>query len=306
MIKSVTITNPLGESLKLELTKPEESGIIVKSIGGLGPVKADVHTFDLATLDGSLDNGARLGTRNIVFSLEFTGISIESIRQKTYRYFPIKQNITMTFITDNRECYTTGRVESNEPDIFSKNEGCQISVLCPNSYFYKLKEDIKDFFGENSIFEFPFENNSSELDIVDSNPVLEMGEIQTMTGGNIYYEGDAEVGIIIQIHAIGNVSGFTIYNMDTRESMSISDTLLTELTGSGIIAGDTITINTNKGSKSVNLLRNGETINVLNVLGFPIDWFVIRRGDNRFTFYAEKGVFNLQIKILYTIAYEGI
>lgn len=306
MIKSVIITNPLGESLKLVLTEPEKSGFIVKSIEGLGPVKANIHTLDLATLDGSLDNGARLGTRNIVFSLEFYGTNIEDIRQKTYRYFPIKQNITMTFITDNRECYTTGRVESNEPDIFSKNEGCQISVICPNSYFYKLKEEIKDFFGENPAFEFPFENNSSTLEEVDSNPVIEMGEIQTVTGGSLYYTGDAEVGVIIQVHALGDAKNFTIYNTDTRESMAISDSLLEELTGSGITTGDTITINTNKGNKSVYLLRDGQYTNILNTLGFPIDWFTLKRGDNTFVFDAEEGIYNLQYKMSYNITYEGI
>ena len=40
MIKSVTVVNHLGESLKLDLASPEKSGFIVKSIEGLGPVKA--------------------------------------------------------------------------------------------------------------------------------------------------------------------------------------------------------------------------------------------------------------------------
>lgn len=37
MIKSVTVVNHLGESLKLDLASPEKSGFIVKSIEGLGP-----------------------------------------------------------------------------------------------------------------------------------------------------------------------------------------------------------------------------------------------------------------------------
>lgn len=32
MIKSVTVTNYLGDSVKLELMRPEKSGFIVKSI----------------------------------------------------------------------------------------------------------------------------------------------------------------------------------------------------------------------------------------------------------------------------------
>ena len=35
MIKSVTVVNHLGESLKLDLASPEKSGFIVKSIEGI-------------------------------------------------------------------------------------------------------------------------------------------------------------------------------------------------------------------------------------------------------------------------------
>lgn len=54
MIKSVTVVNHLGESLKLDLASPEKSGFIVKSIEGLGPVKATVNTTKMSTTDGAL------------------------------------------------------------------------------------------------------------------------------------------------------------------------------------------------------------------------------------------------------------
>ena len=54
MIKSVTVVNHLGESLKLDLASPEKSGFIVKSIEGFGPVKATVNTTKMSTTDGAL------------------------------------------------------------------------------------------------------------------------------------------------------------------------------------------------------------------------------------------------------------
>lgn len=54
MIKSVTVINRLGESLKLDLASPEKSGFIVKSIEGLGHVKATVNTTKMSTTDGAL------------------------------------------------------------------------------------------------------------------------------------------------------------------------------------------------------------------------------------------------------------
>ena len=55
MIKSVTITNYLGESVKITLAEDDpEHGMIISSITGLGPPKANVSMTDLATMDGSL------------------------------------------------------------------------------------------------------------------------------------------------------------------------------------------------------------------------------------------------------------
>lgn len=69
MVKSVTVTNYLGKSLKMELANPELSGLAITSIEGLGPGKADVITTNMASNDGSIFNSARLNERNIVLTL---------------------------------------------------------------------------------------------------------------------------------------------------------------------------------------------------------------------------------------------
>lgn len=79
MIKSVTITNYLGEKIRLDLTDPEKSGFVIKEIGGLGPVKADINTTDIATTDGALFNSSRATAREITMKLKFLGGSNYSI-----------------------------------------------------------------------------------------------------------------------------------------------------------------------------------------------------------------------------------
>ena len=58
MIYSFAITNYLGDRVKLELGKPEVSGFLIKSVTGLGPVKANVNTTEVVTNDGSMFNSA--------------------------------------------------------------------------------------------------------------------------------------------------------------------------------------------------------------------------------------------------------
>ena len=304
MIKSVTITNHLGESIKLDLFNPEESGFIIKSIEGLGPVKANINFKELATNDGSIDNSARLSSRNIVMNLQFMeSPTIEETRLKSYKYFPIKRNVKFLIETDNRICETIGRVETNVPTIFSNAEGCQISILCPNPYFYSAGENGTNqtiFYGTEPLFEFPFSNESLTEDLI------EFGSIENRTEGTIYYDGDTEIGITIQIHAVGEAEGLVIYNTKTREIMRINDDKLKSLMGSGIQAGDEITITTSRGEKGIYMLRSGVTTNILNSLEKPIKWFQLSKGDNTFAYTASAGLTNLQFRIENKVIYEGV
>ena len=304
MIKSVTITNHLDESIKLDLFNPEESGFIIKNIEGLGPVKANINFKELATNDGSIDNSARLSSRNIVMSLQFMeSPTIEETRLKSYKYFPIKRNIKFLIETDDRICETIGRVETNVPTIFSNAEGCQISILCPNPYFYSAGENGTNqtiFYGTEPLFEFPFSNESLTEDLI------EFGSIENRTEGTIYYDGDAEIGITIQIHAVGEAEGLVIYNTKTREIMRINDDKLKSLIGSGIQAGDEITITTSRGEKGIYMLRSGVTTNILNSLEKPIKWFQLSKGDNTFAYTASAGLTNLQFRIENKVIYEGV
>ena len=304
MIKSVTITNHLDESIKLDLFNPEESGFIIKSIDGLGPVKANINFKELATNDGAIDNSARLSSRNIVMSLQFMeSPTIEETRLKSYKYFPIKRNIKFLIETDSRICETIGRVETNVPTIFSNAEGCQISILCSNPYFYSAGENGTNqtvFYGTEPLFEFPFSNESLTEDLI------EFGSIENRTEGRVYYDGDAEIGITIQIHAVGEAEGLVIYNTKTREIMRINDDKLKSLMGSGIQAGDEITITTSRGEKGIYMLRNGVTTNILNSLEKPIKWFQLSKGDNTFAYTASAGLTNLQFRIENKVIYEGV
>lgn len=307
MIKSFTVTNYLGDSMKLELGRPEKSGFLIKSVTGLGPSKANINTTEVSTNDGSLFNSARLNQRNIVFEFIFVESvnreNIEDVRQKSYKYFPMKKNVDLLIETDNRIVKTTGYVESNEPNIFSSQEGSQISIICPDPHFYSAGPDGNNttvFYGIESVFEFPFSNES----LIE--PLIVFGSIQNKTENVITYRGDSEIGIIIQIHAIGEAGSITIYNTGTREIMRIDAVKLETLTGSGIVAGDDIIINTQKGDKSITLIRGGTATNILNCLEKGSDWFSLAKGNNIFAFTAESGTTNLQFWIDNKVIYEGV
>lgn len=304
MIKRITVTNYLGESIDLELARPEKSGFVVKSITGLGPGKANVNVSEVSTTDGGTFNSARLSSRNIVLSLGFLRKdTIEETRYRSYKYFPLKKKVSLLIETDTRRAEIEGIVESNEPNIWSKSEGADISIVCPNPYFQSGgKDGIQStlFYGVSPLFEFPFSNDSLTDDM------LLFGSINNNTEQLITYKGDAEVGITISIHAMDEATNVAIYNIRTREIMRIDTDKLAVLTGSGIKKGDDIVICTEKGKKSITLTRDGETINILNCLDRDADWFQLTKGDNIFAYTAETGSNKLQFKIDNRVLYEGV
>lgn len=302
MIQSLTVTNYLGESLTIPMMNSESTGFILHDMTGFGPPTASVNTSKVATKDGSKYNSARAEERNIVLPMYFTPIpTIEDARHRSYKYFPLKKPVILAFKTDNRECQIVGYVETNEPDICSDREGCQVSIICPNPYFSSIYDTVTSFSGVEAAFEFPFSNE----DI--SNPHIEFGKIVVKAENIVRYGGDAESGVQIRIAASATVKNITIYNVDTRGTMHIYHDKLVALTGSGIVKGDEIIITTDKGSRSVTLLRNGKSTNILNAIDPRNDeWFSLTKGDNIFAYTADEGSDYLMFVVDHTTLYEGI
>lgn len=304
MIKNITITNDLGESIRLDLADPWSSGFIIKSITGLGPPKANIFFTEMVTSDGALDNSARLESRDITLNLMFLeNPTIEDTRLNSYKYFPIKRNVTFKIETDYRVCETVGRIESNEPDIFSKEEGCQIVIRCPDSYFHSIDPITGGrtiFYGVDPLFEFAFENESL------TEPLLEFGNISSQPERTVVYTGDAPIGVTFNIHMLGPAFGIRIYDVTSRQMIQIDDTKLGSIIEDGLLAGDDILISTEKGKKEIRHVRAGYSTNIMNCLIKPLQWPQLQKGDNLFVMTAEEGLDNIQMVIENEILYEGV
>lgn len=304
MIKSITVTNHMGESITLELTRPEKSGFIVLDAEGLiEPVKANINTTKVATLDGSIYNSAYLDSRDITLNLQYLESpeeTIEDIRLKSYKYFPERRKIRLVIETDKHVVETYGYVEHNKPTVFSRTSGSAITILCEDPCLYSASPNMTTFSGVTPAFSFPFSNASTTV------PELIFGEIYHNTEAVIYYDGDTEVGVTMNIHALGDVTNVVIHNVTSRQKMTIDTTKLAKLTGFGIIAGDNITIETSRRNKSITLTRDGVDINIMNCLDRGTDWITLTKGDNIIAYTAETGSRDLQFTMVNKIAYEGV
>ena len=301
MIQSIKVTNYKNQSLTIDMMRPEQSGLIIEAIEGLGPPKAEINMTEMAGLDGATFNTARVSLRNIVFRFRYMHKpDIETTRQNTYKYFPIKTLLDLQINTDNRSLRTTGYVESNEPNIFSNESGCVISILCPNSYLLDEFNSITGFSTVTSLFEFPFSNESLV------SPLLEMSELTFDTTKSVVYEGDAPIGCVFHIHSTGSANDVTITETETLDTIEIDSAKLISITGSDISTGDDIYISTVRGDKYAILIRGSNTYNILSALGQDPTWFELHPGDNLFAFTADSGLSYLQFEVINEVAFEGV
>lgn len=313
MIKSVTITNFKGNSLVIPLNEDYvENGMIITDIQGIGAGEADIQTTELATVDGSEYGSSRRRERNIVIKMLFSEIggvshradlyNIENTRMRTYEFFPVKQKLRFLIETDRRLAYIDGYVESNDPDIFSDAESTQISIICPFPYFTDARnggEKATRFFGVEPLFHFPFQNEG-----LDKKTIV-FGLIRSISVENLWYEGDAEVGVRVHIVPIGETSDIRIANLTQGTAMTLHVDRIETLTGKAFGPGDELILNTVRGEKYLHLLRDGETHNVINALDKDAQWFTISYGDNMFSVESDK-ISNIQVTIWSKILYEGV
>ena len=309
MIKSLTVENYTGDEITINLNDQDPShGLFIKSMTGLGPPKGTINASDYASLDGALFNSARVEKRNIVlefFLQKTTGCdSVETARQNTYKYFPVKGRVRLMFETDNRLCEIYGYVESNEPEIFSQLESNQISIICPDPWFYRVgvnDPQVTNFSTIVSQFEFPFENNSLD------ERMIEFSSYETTKEKVLYYAGTVETGMIATVHIYDSVGNITFYNFRTKEWMLIRNEKIYALTGSYLKDKDEVVISTMPNDQYCHLVRDGSTINIINAVDRDSDWILLKPGDNAMAFTTDNETDeNLDFTIENRVLYEGI
>ena len=310
MIKSVTAVNFKGESIKMDLFHPESSGFIIIKIDGIGPGKATVTKNDSKVYDGGTITSARLPSRNIKMEIEFLWVnSIEDVRHKSYKYFPLKKPITLIFETDTRTVEIEGVVESNEPDIFSSEESTNISIICPDPYFYASGENARsktEFSGINAMFEIPFDTGYSNESLTEA--LTEISTLYIQSERGIMNYGEVDIGVVISIKPLATVKGvLTISNITLGQNMSFDLNKIKTITENDFHIGDELVINTLRGKKSVTLVREGKNYNALSCIDTRTDWIYLTSGENTFTYYLNgDGIEDLQFSVTNSILYEGV
>ena len=298
------IENTKGNILTLT---DREGDFQVVGITGLNPPNAQINMSTMAGVDGAKYNSSKLNPRNIVITLKLngSGATVESNRQILYTYFPTKEYCKFYYKNNYRDVYIECYVENFEVNLFQNGQLAQISLICPQPYFKAMQEIIDDISKIVSAFKFPFSfggtgaTNPSIDTVQGTDFAIAFSQIETDKITNVYNDSESETGVIIQININDSVNVIQIQNIRTGELMILNY---------NFIENDQVIINTNKGQKSVSLLRNGITTNIFSSIRRGSTFFQLQIGDNLFSYIADDGTSDSLINVVfkhYTV-YRGV
>lgn len=253
----------------------------VINITGLNPPKAQINTTTIVGLDGAVFNSSKLETRNIVLTIKING-DIEQNRLNLYNLFRTKEWCKFYYSNASRDVYIEGYVESVECGLFTNDEQAQISIICPFPYFKGLYQIVNDISNTLATFVFPFSINVNE-------PIA-FSTFEFSRTANVYNDSSSETGVEIEIDILA-----TCYDIDIRNVVTGQDFLLYY----AFQPHDKVLINTNKGQKSVKLVRNGVTTNLFSALQKGSVFFQLASGDNLFGYLIDLGDNNENVYITF-------
>lgn len=191
---------------------------------------------------------------------------IETARLALYTVFKLAKWVQLELQTGSRHVTIEGYVQSMQGDLYENPQQLQISVLCPDPFF----EDYT----------------------TTTTALTTAGTAVTVANA-----GDEEAGAVFTLTASGSVSNPTIYNTTTGQTFGLT---------LNMASGDTVTIDTRRGSLRATLTHNGTATNVINNMTNGSSWIKLQPGNNSINYNASSGGASLTCSVAFTPIYEGL
>lgn len=141
MLLEIQISNTERPDLApINLPLFEDNRFRVTFVDGLNPVKADVATESYALLNRDFIENTRVGSRNIVLTLELVpdysiNQTVQDLRDELYQVMSPMDNLLIRLRTDKGTWFAWGVVESFDAPLFVQDPAVQLSILCEDPYF---------------------------------------------------------------------------------------------------------------------------------------------------------------------------
>lgn len=290
--EKLTYINSRGEALEFGVDSVFHCNVL-KDVTGLAGIENTLYTTNSMGQHGDTYIGQRYEARDIsiVGNISSTDKDrVLELRRKAEKILnaELAAKLVYTYKDYVRviDCRVDGRPTFKRGNVFM---GFTIPITCCNPFWKEEAEAKKDIAAWVSSWEF-------DCEITDEG--IELGYREPSVIVNVYNEGDVKSGMRIEFRAIGTVVNPVLLNVNTQEYIKLINTTMA--------AGDTITINTDYGSKGATLTRDGKEVDYFRYIDVNSTFMQLEIGDNVFRYDADSGVSALEATIYHNNKYLGV
>lgn len=286
-MQRVIFTSARGETVELY-----QSPFFLNKIEGLGDVESETQSQRAPEQDGSTPVFTTLEERYIPIEV----VILENLlvnRQLFSRVFNPKLGPgTLTY--DNGLVKWEIQAQSDHVPIFPDDrprrvQRVMIDLTCHDPYWrdgVPIRTEIAFW---QPMFKFALS--------IDHQAGTKMGLRSPTQIVNVNNGGHTDTGIIIRFEADRTVTNPQLVNVNTMEFIKLNVTM---------VAGQSITVNTNRGKKTIISELNGVVTNGFNTLTFGSTFLQLNVGDNLFRYGADDNEEFLRVTIYHDNKYVGV
>lgn len=291
-------TNERGESIEFSAYSAYFVNVS-NDVEGLSDVQNTLYSSSSAGQHGETITGQKIDARQI----DIKGCinrrdkdSVLELRRAALRILNPELSGTLTYIYKNFTRVIDCKVD--DTPVFSRKKifnDFTIQLSCPSPFWREELDEKTDIASWIGSLEFDLEIPEDEESGQDAGMEFDYREPSVIV--DVYNSGDVSTGMRIEFRATGTLLNPVLLNMETREYIKINSELK---------AGDIVTINTEYGSKSAVLLRDGNTEDYFRYVDVDSTFMQLKIGDNIFRYDAESNLDALEVSLYHSNKYLGV
>lgn len=265
---------------------------LLSDADGLYQMAASVNLSSNTMNDGAVYHSSALKKRNIVLTLSDVGDHTEH-RAFLNELFVPKSSGVLTLDEGSEHRKIEYYVESIKSSGLDAYRIYQVSLICPDPYFYDLydSEVTMATFLPSFYFTHYFKSAGEEF-----------GYRQKEKIRTIYNDaGIGGTGMRIEISCNGDVKNPSVTSVESNQRITVG----TSSKPLNLVAGDRVIITTYDADKQVYLVHEGNTTKINQYLSEDSYFIQLEKGKNSIGYSAAAGVDNMIIRITYKIRYAS-
>ena len=269
-------------------------GILIEKVDGIYAFNGEVKTSPYSQTNGDRYKSTRAPKRNIVVTGKIFDNFWEN-RQLMYRVFRLGSVGKFCYTEpDKSNRYADYYVESVDIDQNAFRGQYQISLICPDPFFYAGESEYIDL--ASWLSDFTFEHDFlAEGEVLGHRDTSMIQEIDNLNG----VDG---IGLKIVLTASGNVTNPYVYLYETGERITIG----TPANPYTLTSSKRVEIETTTGKKNIMQFANNVATRINEYLDPDSSFFQLGAGINTIGYNADSGADFLNVHIEYKMRFLGV